>query len=545
MLTNQHKVKIILIFIGLLACYGLMLFKLYLIQIKQTGFFTTMGNQQYSVRITATPERAIIYDRTGQQILAGNKDSLSAFIVPNNLKHPDVIRIFLKKHFPQAWERLKIQHDRPFMYIKRQLTKEQQELIQSANLADIQFIKEPSRFYPVESTGPITGITDIDNQGIMGIELFCNELLAGTKSSYLLEQDARSSHFYFAKETETQGVSGTPINLTIDSTLQFLAYEELKKTIAEFNSSEGAVIIMDPDTGDILAMASYPDFDPNHTEQLDFSATKNKILTEAYELGSVMKTFFACAALAENIVTPDSIIDCENTKTIILGGMRVNTWKAHDMLSFSEVIEYSNNIGTAKIALQVGTKLYDHYKKWGFGEKTGITFPGEQRGIITHPSTWSKQSLASLSYGYEVRATILQLARAFCIIANDGLTIKPRLLLSEPIQKGDVPVYPAHTMEQLQEILTKTITEGTAHKAAIKGYTVLGKTGTANLLVNGIYQPDKNIFTFAMIVKKGSYKRVIITFIKEAKRKNIYASTVAAPLAEHIAEKMLIHDRIL
>lgn len=545
MLTNQHKVKIALIFVALLACYGLSLFKLYLIQIKHTGFFKQMGNQQYNVRITATPERAILYDRTGTQKLAMNKDSLSAFIVPNNLKDSRTVETFLKKHFPSAAARFAAQKNRPFMYVKRHLNPEQEQLIKNAHIPDIRFLKEPSRFYPVESVGPVIGIVDSDNQGTIGLEWYYNEQLAGTKSSYLLEQDARSNHFYFTKATEKQGTPGKDLTLTLDSTLQFLAYQELQKTMEQFDSKEGAVIIMNPDNGDILAMVNYPDFDPNHTEQLDLSATKNRIVTETYELGSVMKTFFACAALAEHIVTPQTMVDCENKKTVFLQGIRVNTWKAHGNLTFSEVIELSNNIGTTKIALQVDKKLYDHYKKWGFSEKTGINFPGEQKGCICHPSTWSRQSLASLSYGYEISATLLQLARAFCAIANNGFSIKPRLLLSEPIQKATEPLYPAEVLEQLREILTKTITHGTAHKAQIKGYTVLGKTGTANLLVDGKYCGEKNIFTFAGIIEKDDYKRVIVTFIKEASKKDIYASSVAVPLFEHIAEKMLIHDRML
>lgn len=545
MLTNQHKVKISIIFAALLGCYSLCLFKLYLIQIKHTGFFKQMGTQQYNVRITATPERAILYDRTGKQKLAMNKDSLSAFIVPNNLKDPEAVAQFLKQKFPAAYTRLATHKNKPFMYIKRHISPEQLTSIKNAQLSDIRLLKEPSRFYPVESVGPLIGTVDSDNQGTMGIEWYCNEQLAGTKSSYLLEQDARSNHFYFKKETEKQGTPGKDLHLTIDSTLQFLAYQELQKTVHEFNSSEGAVIVINPNNGDILAMVNYPDFDPNHTEQLDLNCTKNRIVTETYELGSVMKTFFACSALAEHIVTPQTIIDCENKKTIYLSGIRVNTWKAHGNLTFSEVIELSNNIGTTKIALQVDKKLYDHYKKWGFGEKTGISFPGEQKGFITHPSTWSRQSLASLSYGYEIRATLLQLARAFCAIANGGYLVKPRLFLSETIEKSSEPLYPQEVMEQLREILTKTITAGTAHKAQIKGYTVLGKTGTANLLVDGKYCGDKNIFTFAGIVEKGSYKRVIVTFIKEASKKDIYASSVAVPLFEHIAEKMLIHERML
>jgi len=544
MLTNLHKLKLSLIFAAYIGCYGLAVVKLYLIQIKHAGFFTAMGNQQYLTKITAMPERGIIYDRHGEP-LALNKDSLSTFIVPNNLHDSEQLLSFLKLHFPHLVDRVKEQRNRPFMYLKRHLTAAQKKLIEDAQIKDIQFLKEPSRYYPVPSTGPILGTVDNENHGTMGIELLCNQQLTGTKSTYLLEQEARSGHFHFKKETTQQGAPGKPIHTTIDRTIQFLASQELQKTMHEYSSTEGAVIVMDPTTGDILAMVNYPDFDPNCTQNLDLELTKNKIITNGYELGSVMKTVLVLGALAEGTITPETMIDCENKKTTYIGGMRVNTWKAHGHLTVSEIIENSNNIGTAKIADKLGTKLYDHYLRCGFAKKTGVSFPGEQRGVITHPSTWSRQSLASLSYGYEIRSTILQLAGAFCMISNNGRHVKPRLLLTDPIMIESEPVYDQKTMGMIRDILTKTITQGTARKANIKGYTIMGKTGTANLLVNGVYNGNKNIFTFAGIIEKGDYKRVIVTFVKEASIKDIYASTVAVPLFEHIAEKMLIHERAL
>lgn len=554
--TNQHKVKLSFVFIGLMGCFALCVGKLYFIQIHQARFFAKIGKQQYKVKIVQTPERAPIFDRTGLQPLAINRESITAFVVPNSLKYPEELNAFLKKEFPQAYARLQQQADKSFMYVKRHLSSEQCEHLQQVQatcdqrnaesvLSDIQFLKESKRFYPVEAIGPIVGITDADNKGITGMELLYNDNLAGIPTTSVLEQDARSGHFYFKKETETEGVQGRPIYLTIDSTLQFLAYSELCKTLEQYNSKEGAVLVMNPDNGDILAMVNYPDFDPQNTDALDLEHTKNRIVTETYELGSVMKTFFACASLAEGVVTPDTKIDCENKKHAVIDGMKVNNHIAHGILSFSEVIENSNNIGTAKVAVKLGPKLYDHYLRCGFGKKTGITFPGEQKGHVTHPSTWSKQSLASLSYGYEIRATLLQLGCAFCMLANNGLTIKPRLLLTNPIEKSEAPIYSEKTMCEMREILTKTTTQGTAKRARIKGYTVMGKTGTANLIVNGKYQPDRNIFTFAGIIEKGSYKRVIITFIKEASKKDIFAATVAVPLFEQVAERMLINDRVI
>lgn len=544
-LTKNSKMRLCIVLFLFITLYIIALVHLYILQIHQNNFFMDMGKQQYNVTVTQKPPRAEIFDRHGQP-LAMNKDTLAAFIIPNKLQDKIHLKKFLAQHFPQALERLNNLNNNSaahFMYIKRRLSPEQIALIKRSNLSDIQFLNEPSRFYPVESAGTLIGITDSDNEGLFGIELQCNKTLAGTPSTYSLEQEARSGHFYFKRETKVQGVTGTPITLTIDADLQFLAYQELKETVELYNSSEGSVIILDPTTGDILVMANYPDFDPNHTESIDLEKTKNKIITDVHEFGSVMKVFPAIAALEEGVVTPDELIDCENTKTTYIDGIKINTWKGHGTLTYAQVIELSNNIGTSKVTKRLGPVLYDHLRRFGFAQKTNIPFPGEQKGFINPPPKWSKQSLFSLSFGYELNATLLQLASAFGIIANNGYSVKPRLLLQQDIPKKGLALYSAPTMAIIRDMLQKTVTEGTAHKAHIEGYTVMGKTGTANLLINGQYAPEHNIFTFAGIVEKDAYKRVIVTFIKEANKKNIYASTVAAPLFERIAQKMLIHDK--
>lgn len=300
-------------------------------------------------------------------------------------------------------------------------------------------------------------------------------------------------------------------------------------------------------------MASIPDIDPNSKEVHDLSLLKNRVVTETYELGSVMKTFLALAALEEKIYQPEDIIDCENKTIGYVNGMKFSTWKPHGQITFSEVIEKSNNIGTAKIAQKVGTKLYDHYKRCGFGQLTGLNFPGQQRGHVTHPSTWSKASLNSLSFGYEIRATLLQLACAFSIFANGGYLPTPKLVVPNYCEMEHLPLYKPETIEKMRTILENTCNQGTAHAAVIPGVTVLGKTGTARLLdETGHYSPLKNIYTFSGIIEsspssgsKGEYKRVIVTFVKEAARHDLFASTVAAPLFERIAQKTLIHDKVI
>jgi cell division protein FtsI (penicillin-binding protein 3) len=545
MINNRTKERLLSLFFIFFLLYCLIWLNLYIIQIRQGSFFATIGQQQWRMNIVRYPPRAWIYDRTEKQPLAMNKDSLAAFIIPSALRNPESLKKFLHRHFPAAYERLLAKDNGHFLYLKRRLTPVEQMLIEQSGLNDIHILKEPSRAYPVESTGPLVGITDIDNQGLFGIELMYNTQLGGHPTTYTVEKDARSGHCYFTKETKIQGNEGSPITLTIDSDLQFLAYEELKETVHEFQSQEGSVVILDPATGDILVMANYPDFDPNDTKTLAMATTKNKIITEAYELGSVMKAFVALAALEEGVVTPDEIIDCENKKITYLNGWRFSTWKEHGLLPFRAVFTKSNNIGMAKVAQRLGPKLYDHYIRCGFGKKTGLGFPGEQSGFVNPPERWTKPSIISLSFGYEITATLLQLASAFAMIANEGKPITPRLIKQDRNTHPTPPqnsLYSPQAIQSFCELLEGTITNGTAHRAAIPGFIVRGKTGSANLVVDGTYSPDHSIFTFAGIIEKNSYKRVMVTFIKEANKKGVYASSVAVPLFERIAHKMIIHD---
>jgi len=547
---NSQKIRIFSVFAFFCSLYGLIIINLFFIQIRQHNYFATLANKQYHVSITRTPIRAPIIDRNGMP-LAINKEQLSAFIVPNQLNDTTSLRIFLSHHFPETLERFDAQEKQKFMFIKRKLQPHEIEHIQNANLPDLHLLTEPSRFYPLKAAGQLVGITDIDNKGLFGIELQYESLLAGKPSTYVLKKDARSGYYHFQKETTIKGNQGLPIQLTLDNDLQFLALEELKKTVTQFNAKEGAVIIMDPTKGDILVMASMPTFDPNNTARLDIIATKNRIITESHELGSVFKVFAALAALEEEAVHSDELIDCHSKKTVFLEGRRINTWKAQGIIPFSEIIETSNNIGIATVAKRLDHKLYDHLCQLGFGKKTGIPFPGEQSGFVNPPHNWSKQSIISLSYGYEVTSTLLQLARAFCIIANNGYDISVRFVLDNELNNENKNsqqskrLYSKKTIDTVRQILGNTALRGTARRAAIKGYNVMSKTGTANLLEDGKYTTKRNSYTCAGIIEKDDYQRVIVTFIKDSPQHNLYASQVSAPLFERIAEKVLINDKIL
>lgn len=588
-MIHSFRLRSTIIFFMFIVFYAAIGINLYVIQIKQHAFYTKLAQQQYHVTITQTPSRGPIFDRTGRNYFAINKDYIAAFILPTQLQDKKRTLQFLSTHFPRAVKRLNEHADKHFMFIKRRLSEEEIATITSENNPDIFLLTEPGRYYPLPSASPIIGLTNIDNKGLLGLELLYNNTLAGKPTTCHLEKDARSGYYYFKKETTIQGNTGNPLHLTIDADLQFLVQEAVQKTVDTFHAKEAAVLIMNPQNGEILAMLSYPYFDPNNPCKAVADNFKNKIITDAHELGSVMKVCTALAALEEGVVTPDELIDCKNTLTTHIDGRTINTVQAHGVIPFTNVIALSNNIGIAIVAKRLGKQLYDHYKKLGFGCKTGITFPGENTGMLNPPEKWSKQSIISLSYGYEVSATILQLACAFCTIAT-GYKVKPLLIrsygstssprternlsstscndsavsalnaalstsrdYSNPVRpelvKGNEShdggkIYSDAARNTIKEILEKTTLYGTARRARIKGYRVMSKTGTANMLIDGLYNPDKHLYTCAGIIEKDNYQRVIVTFVKEVQRKNVFASTVAVPLFESVAERMLIHDKI-
>lgn len=544
---NHHEhIRSFLIFSILSILYCIIIVNLYVMQVQHQDFYKRLGAKQYSINVITLPERAYIFDRN-QTPVAINKDGYAAFLLPKQIVDQSAIIEFLEEHFPAAAQRLAESWDKNFFFIARKLTEEQQNIIKESQLSDIHILQEPSRFYPYKSLSTILGITNIDNHGIMGLEQQYDQLLQGTETTHILKKDARTNHFYFEKELTIQGIESQPIHLSIDADLQFKVTQILEQTIEELQAKEGALVIMDPDTGEIYAMSSYPYFDPNNIEKLDIQTTKNRPTTQAFESGSVIKTFCALAALDLGIVTLDEMINCEQTKETKVDGIRVRTTQPHGIISFQEVIQNSNNIGTVKIAKRMNEQLYDYYKLLGFGSPTGLNFPGEQKGFVNHPKKWSAYSIISLSFGYEITTTLLQLARALSVVYNGGHLITPTLLK----QEGDRsqlqvtnPLISEKARADIHKILQGCVDAGSGKRAKIMGYTIAGKTGTANILEHGQYNEDKHLNTFIGYVEKNGYKRIITVYVKESKKAS-YSSVITAPLFRKIAEALLLHDHII
>lgn len=523
--------------------YAVILVNLYLLQIQQSSFFKDLGEKQYNITVQTFPQRALIYDRHHNPI-AINKDSIATFILPKVLKHKDTTLKFLQEHFNISTERFEQNQNKNFMFIKRNLSDQEIELIQQANLEDIHFLKESSRFYPYECLGTVLGITDIDNNGQFGIEGQNNKQLQGSPTTYQLKKDAKNHNFYFSKEMKQQGSDGHAITLTLDAALQFKFQTILDEAVKKYSSIEGGALAMDPETGEILAVVSYPHFDPNNIKNLDMETTKCRPIVNCFESGSVLKIFGALAALQEGVTSLDDVIDCENTKETRLDNLRIRTVHPDGEITFLQVMQNSNNIGTVKVMKRLGTDLYDYYKLLGFGEMTGLNFPGEQKGFVNHPSNWSAYSIQSLSYGYEITTSLLQLARAFSLIVNGGYLIAPKLIKDNEVEKTG-PLISAKTCDDVKHMLKEVIQAGSGMKAQIMGYDVIGKTGTANILLNGVYDDDQHLYTFVGAIQKDNYQRVIACYVKDSKKVyKTYASMVTAPLFKELAETMVLHENI-
>lgn len=546
-MEHISPIRVAIVALIFFVLYSAAAVHVFFIQTVKGKFFAHVAQRQYQITITQKPPRAQIFDRNGIPI-ALNKETFSAFIVPNNLAEKNRIYEFLKKHFPEAWERLRHKTTSSFMYIKRHLSKEELAFITNANLPDVHILEEEGRFYPHPSLGHTVGITNIDNDGIAGIELLFNQYLSGTPTTYLIEKDARSKKHYFKKEIKKSGSLGKTAKLTIDTNIQFICYEAIKDRVELLGALEGMAMVINPENGEIFAMACVPDFDPNKPV-VDISLTKNRLLTEVHEFGSAMKVFTAIAALEEKKVTPDEIIDCEGKKQTYIDGVPITTWKAFGKLSYTDVIRNSNNIGTSKVALRVGTPLYKHLRNCGFAQRTGLGYPGEQTGSLPTPDKWTKPTVPHLSFGYEMSATLLQLARAFSIISNGGYLITPRLFLEPAPQKIPAPqrVFSLETINQIRNITAVNREDDFEHEGLIPGYTIMGKTGSALMLTRGKYDPTRSLYTFVGAIEKGTYKRVIAVTIREPRPTpgHTYASTIAMPLFKEIAERMLVHDKIL
>jgi len=433
-----------------------------------------------------------------------------------------------------------------FLRLKRFVPESLAKRVAGLKLRWLGLVEEEKRVYPYGAMAAQTlGFVGSDGQGLAGIEAGQNSLLAGRPGKVCLEVDARGRPIPGLRAVKVSPRPGRDLTLTIDAPLQQIAEMELARGVKAASASGGMVLMMDPDNGEILALASQPAFDPNSFQQTPPHRWVNPAVVGAYEPGSTFKLVVACAVLEEGILLPSTRVFCSGEKAIgrhiihcsVHGGTR-----AHGEVDLEKIIEKSCNIGAATLALRLGAERFAHYvKALGFGEKTGIELAAESPGLLSPSSTWSDIRLANLGFGQGISVTPLQLLRAYCVVANGGRLVRPHLVQKPPWENDrGVRVLSEETARQMRRLLVQVIENGTGKTAAVQGYLVAGKTGTAQKPLPGMgYRSEKYIASFIGFVPAENPRLALLVLLDEPKGSH-YGGVVAAPIFREVAKQALL-----
>jgi cell division protein FtsI (penicillin-binding protein 3) len=509
--------------------------------------------KQFDTVVTLEPRRGAILDRAGKE-LAVSVTAYSVFADPLLIENPKKVAKKLAKHLDEKPSVLlkKISKKKSrFVWLKRRLSVEHKEEIQTLRIRGIGFVEESKRIYPNgHLLSQVLGFVSRDGRGLEGIENKYNEFLHGEKRQVNFKKDARGRPLLIDGRVFLQKPEGSNVELTIDRDLQYKLEQELAKAL-EVNEAESAYgVILSPQTSEILAMASMPTYDPNQPFAVEPSLRRNRVVTDAFEPGSTMKTFAVASALHEGLVAPNTKYFCENGKMELKKGFirEANKKHSYGWLTVSEILAKSSNIGVAKIAFEIGAKkLFSTLQTFGFGEKSGVDMLGDAKGIVRRPP-WRERRLATISFGHGIAVTPLQIANAYSAIANGGVLNKPYVVKRvfnpetgvetefRPIQKRRVlTTKEAETLKLM--LLSVTSEGGTGLTAKVPGFQVAGKTGTAQKVdpEKRGYMPGAYIASFAGMVPASNPKFVIYVAIDNP-QKSYYGSQVAGPVFSRVAQ---------
>jgi cell division protein FtsI (penicillin-binding protein 3) len=423
----------------------------------------------------------------------------------------------------------------PFVYLKRQVPPKVAERVKSLGLPGIGTVREYRRYYPMgEVAAHLVGFTGVDGHGLEGVELAYDDTLTGRPGKRLVERDALGRDIRTLRVTQPVE-PGEALRLSIDGRLQYATYQALKEAVTRHEARAGMAVVLDPHTGEVLALANVPSYNPNHLDGTGAAQRRNRAVTDALEPGSIFKPFNVAAALEEDLVQPDTMINCER------GYMRVSGHRIHDAhplgrASVREVIQKSSNIGAAKIAMQQdNAELWRHLRDFGFGLKPGSGFPGETRGILHLPYQWQRFDRATLGFGHGIAVSALQMARAYAVLASDGVR-RPITLrkVAEGERVAGERVLSSRTADQVKRMLNMVVSaEGTGQRAALEGYRVAGKTGTAQKPGKGGYKEGKYVASFAGFAPVTDPSLVAVVMLDEP-TEPYYGGVVAAPVFRRI-----------
>ena len=529
---------------------GVICFRLVYLQVFRYGSFEQRAQHQQQRTEEVSAKRGVIYDRQGRE-LAMSMSVDSVFAVPTEMPNPASTISLIARITKQDPHELiaRCLAAKTFCWLARKPEPETSARIQSLNLHGIYFQKESKRYYPKnELAAQVLGYVGMDDKGLSGIEREFEDQMHGQPGQMVISVDAHKKWF---GSVEKQPEPGQNVVLTIDEKIQYIAERELETAMQQTHAETGTVIVENPHTGEILALANRPTFNPNLTREITPAKLKNHAVSEAYEPGSTFKLVTISGALEEKVTRPDEVFDCQ-MGSIVFNGMRIRDSRPHGLLSVSDVLAESSDVGSIKIGMRLGDeRFYKYIRAFGFGQQTGIELPGETRGITKPLSKWSKVSIAAISMGQEIGITPLQLAGLVSTMANDGVYVAPRIVAAT-IQAQSTPqtiafhpvnerrVLSSYTAAEMRQMMQGVVLHGTGTKAKLIGYSSAGKTGTGQKVDpdTHAYSRTKYVASFAGFAPINN-PAITIAVILDSPVGLHQGGQVSAPVFTRIAQQVL------
>ena len=550
MLTKKNIVRDRRIIFSFILLLFILLARLIFIQCFHSRYLAGLGAKQHNLFVELEPKRGTIFDARLRP-LALNIPTDSLYAVPPDINDKEVFIRQLSSFLDIDTRsvRDKVSQKKQFVWLFRKLDKEKSGKIKEAKVRGVGFIRESKRCYPNHYlASQVIGFAGLDNIGLEGIELNYDRFLKGSSGLSLILRDARQRGILLEKEI-LPAKDGYNIVLNIDSVIQFIVERALDKMCSQYRPRAATVIVMEPATGKILALANRPTFDINDFKESNLETRRNRAITDMFEPGSVFKIVTASCALQENKVKEEDKFFCENG-TYRVANHILHDHTPHGILTFREVIEQSSNIGTTKVAQILGPPLlYNYIRLFGFGSKLGIDLPGEIPGVAKPPSSWSKVSIGAIPIGQEIGITALQLASSISVIANQGRLMRP-YMVNSIIDNQNVAIkeFKSHLIRQaisestatrLKDILVGVVENGTGRLAKIPGVKIAGKTGTGQKLEpDGSYSHSKFFASFIGFFPADE-PMVSMAVVVDEPRPVYYGGVVAAPVFKEIAADVL------
>lgn len=549
---RQLRLRLTLVALGITAWALAVGLRLLHLQVLERSTFERQAARQSERTLTIDPRRGPILDRRGRE-LAVSVEAESLYAVPQDVADPeDTAGALARALHLDAREKkellAQLKRSKAFVWLKRKLDPQSARAVRDLQLDGIGFLAESRRYYPKRELGSqVLGYVGLDNTGMSGVEYAFDSELRGRAAKVVVRTDARRRPVGHAERPSTEGRS---LVLTIDEAVQHITERELRLAVAESRSASGIAVVLEPTTGEILALASEPSFNPNSYAEYPSSRWINRAVADAYEPGSIFKIITAAAGLQEHVVTPDEVLDCGNG-SVQIAGFTINDHAVFSRLSFRDVIAKSSDVGVMRVAQRLGRQQFDRYMRdFGFGAVTGIELPGEAKGTLRPVARWSDLSLPTLSFGQEIAVTGIQMASAAAVVANGGYLMKPHVVaaLEEPdgrVVRRSHPevvrrVLEPQTVDTLMDLLKEVVRTGTGKRAAIPGYVVAGKTGTAQKAhAGGGYSMEDHVASFVGIVPASRPALVVLVSLDTPKGALNEGGHVAAPAFARIAEPVL------